>query len=365
VDDFEALTETLTSEPRMALGVGPEEDRKAKDSAVPKGTFASEEPVTPRQEIASDPPKAVAPEGRASPSDPSALPDAAQKAATKIATGARPAAAASAKRPPFLASEILRNDLMPEAPGETALKRTLWVVGALGLLLAALGPSSFSLVLLGLGTASMLALGLLRLSYTTRATAVAAVGAAGVTTVELLRIRAGASGHDVLLLAGTTLLSSALLFRAWYRASATARSLVSAGLVFCVLWLALNVSLSKLSLGWEWQSWLPALTLCTLCLLLVLSLLAFMDDETTGACDVWGFGLLLWFAAHVAAREALLGSGNGMLSGPHILGLSEPLFAAPLAVALAQLFSRALGHKPHGSLRGQDARSTTRQVLPR
>ena len=88
---------------------------------------------------------------------------------------------------------------------------------------------------------------------------------------------------------------------------------------------------------------MPALIFGVFVILCVLSLLAFMDDETTGACDIWAGCLLVWYAVHSVAREALVAEGAATDEAMSTLGLTEPIFAAPLAVALAQLLARALG----------------------
>jgi hypothetical protein len=43
-----------------------------------------------------------------------------------------------------------------------------------------------------------------------------------------------------------------------------------------------------------WQSWLPSVLRAPLGLLLMLSLLAFMDERSTGGCEIWATGALLW-----------------------------------------------------------------------
>jgi hypothetical protein len=98
-----------------------------------------------------------------------------------------------------------------------------------------------------------------------------------------------------------------------------------------------------LTLAFTWQSWLPALAWYLFVLLCLLSLLAFMGDETTGGCDGVAAGLFLWFGVHALVRHALDGLEHPASPSMSLLGLLEPLLAAPSAVALAQLLSRVVG----------------------
>jgi hypothetical protein len=79
-------------------------------------------------------------------------------------------------------------------------------------------------------------------------------------------------------------------------------------------------------------------------ILCLLSLLAFMADETTGGCGFWALGIATWFALFGCLRAALEMEtfAASTRAAAAALGVAEPAFAAPLAVALAQLYARAL-----------------------
>ncbi len=330
-----------------------------RESIVPRGTFASDEPAPPDEE-----PVAANTEGeRSDPALPKAdvadaeteavLPPAGPRAITPaqpVLDPHLPQSAAlpprqPAARPPFLASEILHEDLMPLEPGRHALTQTLRACGAIGLFIAVWGYGSAPFALASIGSLGLLVTSALRVPHITRAAMVATISGAGLSVACFWRMKSGGAFEDALLAVSTTLLASALLFRAWYRSSNAARGLVAAGLITSLGWAGMGIDKRLLLLDWTWQSWLPALTLAVFVILCVLSLLAFMDDETTGACDIWAVCLLFWYAVHALAREALIAEGTGIDEGMSTLGLTEPVFAAPMAVALAQLLARSLGQQ--------------------
>jgi hypothetical protein len=313
----------------------------AREYAVPKGTFASDipqpSPSAPRSADASGELKTVARDG----SEP-------------VATGPVSAAGSTQRlkveprvpaRPPFLASEILREDLTPLEPGKRIMTHVAHFAGGFGVLGSLLlGYRSVSGVLCALGCVGIVALSRMRLEYTMRAAAIALLAGVGLVGAVLTRLSLGASQDDPILAAACALLPAALLFRSWYRASQAARALVAASLVFAVAWAALTSHRGLLTLGFSWQSWLPALAWYLFCILCLLSLLAFMADETTGGCGFWALGIATWFALFGCLRAALEMETFAMTTrdSAAALGVAEPAFAAPLAVALAQLSARAL-----------------------
>lgn len=385
VDDMSDVGELSVDDPLPLLGKAQDSSQpvaydvagepSARDSIVPRGTFASDEPAPPDDAAIDEPLRSAD------------APDAAPQAMDAVARTSEPPAPALAPavegivppvtprvfvatpvstevpivqvpleprlgqppKPPFLASEILHEDLMPTEPGGRALTQTLRLFGGWGLLVALWGLGSTPFALVSVGALALLVTSVLRVPHITRALMVASVSATGLCIACFWKTQAGGALEDALLAASTTLLASALLFRAWYRGSNAARGLVAAGLLTCLSWAAMGVDRRLLLLDWTWQSWLPALIFAVFVILCVLSLLAFMDDETTGACDVWAGCLLVWYAVHSVAREALVAEGAAADEAMSTLGLTEPIFAAPLAVALAQLLARVLGQQHRGA----------------
>ena len=111
------------------------------------------------------------------------------------------------------------------------------------------------------------------------------------------RLEQGAALDPLVPMVGCSLLSMALLFRSWHRASLLARALVALGIVLCAGWVWMSGALQRLLvLEGQWQSWVPAVLVVPLVILLLLSLLAFMDSRSTGACALWSALVLAWYA---------------------------------------------------------------------
>jgi hypothetical protein len=319
----------------------------AKDFAVPKGTFASEipqpSPPPTKAADASGELKTAAREALELPLPPASASNSSQR--LKEPRGAQ--------RPPFLASEILREDLTPLEPGKRALTHVTQFAGTTGcvgaLLLSHQEPFGLLAALVCVG---LVVLATIRMEYTTRAAVIALLSGAGLVAAVLARLSFGASHDDPMLAAACALLPAALLFRAWYRAAQTARVLVSASLVFAVAWAAMTSHRGLLTLGFTWQSWLPALAWYLFGILCLLSLLAFMGDETTGGCAVWALGLSVWFALFACLRSAMETEtfSDSTRTAAGALGLAEAAFAAPLAVSLAQLYARAMVSRRRAAL---------------
>jgi len=317
-----------------------DDDGSSREPLVPRGTFASELPERgsesdEREGVRIEPAAKAEPNGT--------------KGAAKPATNAssqRLKTVRAAPRPPYLASEILREDLTPSEPGKQLLATLLYVAPVLGsaaALLSGIGRSATWVALTAL--MSLLLLGRFELTYATRALLVTIAGGGALALVSLWRMTLGSSYDGPLLAASITLLPAALLFRAWYRASEAARVLVACTLALALCWAMASSDRQLLALVFSWQSWLPALTWCLFVILCLLSLLAFMGDETTAGCDIWAIGALVWYGLFAVVRFALESRGLGHAATPNLqtLGLIEPALAAPTAVALAQLFARSLG----------------------
>lgn len=307
-----------------------------REPAVPRGTFASEvpergpEPELPRGDGV---PKAELPATKLVPAP---APSSSQRVKTVRA----------AQRPPYLASEILREDLAPSEPGRREMILVLHLaplLGALAALISGLQRAATWVTVAVL--AGLFALTRFELSYKRQSTIVALAGLGSLALVTGWRMALGGGWDGPLLALSTTLLAAALLYRSWYRVTASSRALVALALVLCATWAAMSSHRELLALEFSWQSWLPALTWYLFGLLCLLSLLAFMGGETTGGCDVWALGLMLWYGLYAGVRFALETSTlPGIPSGNvQTLGLVEPALAAPTAVAFAQLFARSLG----------------------
>jgi hypothetical protein len=318
-----------------------EDDDGAREPLVPRGTFASE---SPERAADGDEREGVKIEG---------APNRSSDASTKSAKGATSAtsqrlkAVRAAPRPPYLASEILREDLTPSEPGKRLLAILLYTAPTLGIVAALYSGIARSATWVALTALSgLLLLARFELPYTTRALLVAVTGGGTLAIVSFWSITLGGNFEGPLLAAAVTMLPAALLFRAWYRGSEAARVLVGVSLVLALGWAMATSDRQLLSLVFSWQSWLPALTWYLFGLLCLLSLLAFMGNETTAGCDVWAIGLLAWYALFALVRYALeSGGAGGANPNLHTLRLIEPALAAPTAVAAAQLLARALGSR--------------------
>jgi hypothetical protein len=312
-----------------------ESDEAAREPAVPRGTFASVLPESALEE-----PPASAPEP--SPKAPKAVvvPAAPEP---RIKSNRPPA------KPPYLASEILKEDLTPTEPGRKAMDLMLHVAPALGAV--AVLSSGLQRVATWVSLAVLAAMFLLtrfELAYMLQAMLVAGLGGLALAATASVRVGLGGGGDGPILAAAATLLPAALLFRAWFRAAYTARVLIILALVLAATWATWTSDRNLLSLEFDWQSWVPALSWYVFGLLCLLSLLAFMGEETTGGCDVWALGLWVWYGLFAIARFALEGGFEPQPQQPSFqtLGLLEPALAAPVSVALAQLFARFFVSRP-------------------
>lgn len=255
--------------------------------------------------------------------------------------------------PPVLASDLLRERNEPSEPGQVTHRRLVW-----GLSLAGLGVS---LVLAGnhaLGWASAallvsaMTLAVTPLSYAGRAAGLFVIGVIGAAMGVWQQTLAGLE-HDIVLLAGATILTAgSLIFRAYYRAARFARLTVACGIVALGTWFVLTGGLGSLvMLELAWQSWAPALTLVAIGLLAILSMLSFMEGNTRAAAHVWGYTLLGMYALHIGARVAAnnwsVDSNSYGLAGPETAAILVGMVCVAIASgALAQLWV-ALYRKLH------------------
>lgn len=370
VDDYAGLTELTAageaqraspSEPvagaRSASAVGQrpvapaldDDDSGVREPLVPRGTFASVVPDRAPEGETDDRERArVVPER-----DPSSVkPASAGAAQPSSTTSQRIKSVRPPVRPPYLASEILREDLTPSEPGRRHMNVVLQVAPALGALAVLSSGIDRMATWVSLAVLALLfTLTRFELPYQTLSLVVVGLGVGGLSFSSGWRLLMGGSSDGPLLAATVTLLAAALLFRTWYRAAYTARVLVALALVLALTWATWTSHRELLALEFDWQSWLPALAWYVFGILCLLSLLAFMGGETTGGCDVWALGLSIWYGLFACVRFSLEGALGGGSYPPNFqtLGLLEPALSAPTAVALAQLFSRifGLGRRTH------------------
>ena len=265
-----------------------------------------------------------------------------------------PSVGQGAARPPVLASEALKRDLTPSAPAPQLARRGAVIVGTLGATQALLwsGAHGIALPLAG-AFAALVALGLSPMAYAARASAIATVAGSALGVAAFVETTATGRFEPLVLATGVTVLSAALLFRAWHRASWLARALAAFGIAVCAGYLAMSEALRHLPIvDPSWQAWLPQLLQLLLMLLLFLSLLAFMDARSTGGCDAWAFCLLGWYVIFRAvetlswrfpAASAPIDATSTKLVAQAIehgaLHAAIPLFTAMFALSLAQLWA--------------------------
>lgn len=265
-----------------------------------------------------------------------------------------PAAQVVVPRPPVLASEALRRDLTPSSPAPMLSRRIAVVVGAVGATQALLwsGGHGIAVPLAG-AFAALCGLGLAPMAYAARAAAMATVAGAALGVAAFEETRVTGRVEPLVLASGVTLLSAALLFRAWHRGSWLARALAALGIAVCAGFLAMSEALQRLPIvDPSWQAWLPQLLQLVLVLLLFLSLLAFMDARSTGGCDAWAFTLLAWyvifrgvetlawrFPAASIVVDAAAAKLAAQASAQAALHSAIPLLTGMFAISLAQLWA--------------------------
>lgn len=197
-------------------------------------------------------------------------------------------------RPPVLASEVLREDLRPLAPGTTIARRVgmLCGLGCVALGFASLEGSRGATVVVAIGVA-MAGAGFLPVSYALRAALSFALGAALVAGSSVVTLLVNPGGRAFLALP-VVVLATGLFFRSWHRASVHARWVVALGVVLSAGWLGWSDSMDALGVATRWQAWLPAIARLALAPVLLAALLAFMGEATTGGCSAWAVSALAW-----------------------------------------------------------------------
>lgn len=251
-------------------------------------------------------------------------------------------------RPPMLASEILRRDMVPHEPGHLGVARILIGLGIVASILSvSFGGTSLASFLVCAGALVICATSLVTLPFRTRARYIALVSSIGLVacavSAQAMRVPATFAWLSV----STTWLAASLFFRAFHRGSKRARAFVALGLGGCVSWAVLAAQQDRFgAFAREWQLWVPTLLTGALIMILVLSLLAFMTSGSSGGCHVWGAVLLAWFASYAALMASLQISPLDGLATATMVGnlipvvaIGTPLFATAAALAIAQLLA--------------------------
>lgn len=241
-------------------------------------------------------------------------------------------------QPPLLASEVLREELAPEAPLDLVTRQVclivslLLAVSGLGLLFAET-PEALQRALEG-GSAAVviLVLGWSKLPYAPRAHGLMGIGCALLLGAlfgkgpagALIQGSAGALlPWEIARVLAATLLPAALIFRTHYRAFPMARWLLVWGLVLALPFTMRSVYIVAFALNWS-ERIAAGTTLGSM----LLALLGFMGSQTTAGGSIWAMILLSSLALDVAARL--------FLPGEH------PRMALHLATALSFLLSAGL-----------------------
>ncbi|MBW2507132.1 MAG: hypothetical protein JRE81_00730 [Deltaproteobacteria bacterium] len=248
-------------------------------------------------------------------------------------------------RPPILASDLLREQMMPSHPGAKTLRVVTVALSALGLIGAMLAGGIHALTFVSAALLIMMAtLALTPMSYKTRAISLVFVGSIATGVALWQQTRHGLSPEGAMLAGATILLSGALLFRAYYRGARLSRFAVALGVTMLGAWFVVSDGHESLvMLEGHWQSWAPASTHMTFGLLGLLSLMAFMESSTRGGAHVWAGALLALYALDVGlliASEVWPVAGQAAsITGPTIAAWLTGIVGTIIAgLALAQVF---------------------------
>lgn len=287
-------------------------------------------------------------------------------------------------QPPVLASDILREEVAPIAPGQTILR--VWLAGfslvfGLAALASFLGLGSNAPGVFGgsLATAIVAAVAaLVSVPYAARASLAVVVG-----LVPLLMGVGGdgplsAIGFEGTLNAGAGLLTvtalpGALLFRARYRAFAAARIILGVALAASGLFLVL-ATLGTL------DSAAPNITRVAdgaAVITILTAFFGFMGEETSGGCSGWAALLLAVHALRLASQTFVGGLDSGLAGrfGPWgfvVGGVGEFFASTIVAYAIFQLLAAIFAssarkvdvHRIVGASAETDSRPTMSSEYP-
>ncbi|MBK8172207.1 MAG: hypothetical protein IPK60_17940 [Sandaracinaceae bacterium] len=141
-------------------------------------------------------------------------------------------------RPPKLASEILRKNMIPSEPGRRVFRRALVGAGVGGAVASfLLGGASVASFVVSAATLSLAVIGVWNMSYRSRAILAGGVATAGLLATTSTALVWGVPAAFAWLTVSVCWLSAALGFRAFHRGSKRARLLAGIGIASCAAWL--------------------------------------------------------------------------------------------------------------------------------
>jgi hypothetical protein len=223
---------------------------------------------------------------------------------------------------PVLASECLRDDIAPIEPHAartkiwlTSLGGTLVLVSVAMTLKLLPSRSIVDAMVPAIAGLALAAPGLAKASYAVRGV-VSLVAAVGLLILGVAGVAPGVRGGmhpliDAVRVFGPALLSASLFLRATYRASRSTRVGIVTGVTLFVLAGAWAGGMAVWSSD---VSIFARLGAGSMVLLSGLSLLGFMGEETTAACEVWGVVALLFGGAALALDAGRLAAFDRSLA---------------------------------------------------
>lgn len=257
---------------------------------------------------------------------------------TGMRRAVRSSSSSTTSQRPVLASDVLREDLVPHEPGARAMRWVFAVAGA-ELIASALAAGmlfSSRLVVQSVPGVTALVVALLPMKYASRAL-LAFAPALPALAIQGLAVPGVSMGSALLYTVVSMVLPAALLFRARFRASRRARGFVAVAVVLGLAWVLHprgGALLEPVPSGVSWVLLrLPALSLTGV---LLLSLLAFMGMNTTGGCRAWASMAVVWSGTVVLCSAWSFGRwGLGLL----LAAADAIALTAVASVALAALLS--------------------------
>jgi hypothetical protein len=241
-----------------------------------------------------------------------------------------------------LASEVLREELLPREPGRAAMRVILGLCGVALLGAAALGGlgDRRQLVSWGLPGLAALIVALLPLDYGTRAM-VAFAPALPALALQALGAPGAAPDSSLVFALLCATLPAALLYRANFRASRRARVFIAGAIGIGVAWLVLptgGAMLTRKVAGLPWA--LGHISALSLAGVLLFSMLGFMGSNTTAAGRAWATLAVLWSGVAVALPPLLRGASGWRERLVYVLaGASTSALCAIIAVSAAGLLA--------------------------
>jgi hypothetical protein len=269
---------------------------------------------------------------------------------TSVPTKARRIATpAAAVAPPILASDILREEVAPRAPGRNRVRIWLTVFAFACLLSAAAahlgyGPHTERVFEGCLGAALIAALGaVLPIPYALRALLAMAAGLALLVLGAVERGPLAPIGENGVLPATAALafvcaLPASLLFRGRYRAFKAARAILTVALLVslpCLVLSAIAAFDSASPLAWRIANGLLAASILT-------GLFGYMGEETSAGCAQWAALAMVVFAGRVGVAALFAADDHGRVG--YTVAAAGALAASTLVAyglfqLLATLFS--------------------------